>query len=432
MRALIYYEMPEEEIEVLVSFIREFETIRDKLMIYRIQTLNNISIDSLHILTNAKYDVRAEQIQPHAILLRSANLNDEPLSKHLLAIGRAGSGTNNIPVDYCSNNGIVVFNAPGANSNAVKELTIAGILISARNISHAWNFISQLDGDEETIQKRIEKEKKQFKGFEISGKTLGIIGLGAIGLQVARAAVHLGMNVEAYDPQFVETNKWQLSPSINLNKKIENVLISSDFVTIHIPLNTKTINFFDISKIALMKDGATLLNMSRGEVVDTRALNAALSSNKLHAYVTDFPNKTIIDHPKAIILPHIGASTIESEILCVTMVAESVRDFLENGNIRNSVNFPDIEMPRGKGERISIANQNIAGVVSNISSVLAHENINLENLQNKSRGNYAYTLIDVDRSIKKEIFANLQKINGVLSVRILPTLSDSSKENSVI
>jgi D-3-phosphoglycerate dehydrogenase / 2-oxoglutarate reductase len=353
-------------------------------------------------------------------LLRSFNLHDQPIPKTLKAVGRAGTGVNNIPVAEYTKLGIPVFNAPGANSNAVAELALAGMLLASRNIPAAINFVSSLEGDEEIISSQIEKNKKHFAGFEVSGKTLGVLGLGAIGVKVANSAAALGLSTIGFDPFMSLESAWKLNSSTVPAANIDDLVSQSDFISLHIPLNDKTRNLFSKDHIERIKKGSTLLNFSRAGVVDEAAVLAALDSGALHAYVCDFPTPALIKHPRAIVLPHLGASTEEAEDNCAAMVADQVREYLEHGSIRNSVNFPEVVVtPSGEGVRLGIANQNIPGVVGHISSTLGEAGLNILDLLNKSRGDYAYTLIDISADAAPEILERIRSINGVLSVRVI-------------
>ena len=386
---------------------------------FKILTYNNISRAGLDKFPGKSYEVGAQIDNPDAILLRSFNLHDQPIPKTLKAVGRAGAGVNNIPVAEYTRLGIPVFNAPGANSNAVAELALAGMLLASRNIPAAINFVSSLEGDEEIISSQIEKNKKHFAGFEVSGKTLGVLGLGAIGVKVANSAAALGLKTIGFDPFMSLESAWKLNASTVPATSIEDLVSSADFISLHIPLNDKTKNLFNKSYIDGIKKGSTLLNFSRAGVVDETAVLGALDSGALHAYVCDFPTPALIKHPRAIVLPHLGASTEEAEDNSAAMVADQVREFLEHGSIRNSVNFPEVVVPRnGEGTRIGIANQNVPGVVGHISSILGEAGLNILDLANKSRGDYAYTLIDIHTDIPSAILERLRAIDGVLSVRI--------------
>jgi len=386
---------------------------------FKILTYNNISRAGLDKFPGKSYEVGAQIDNPDAILLRSFNLHDQPIPETLKAVGRAGAGVNNIPVAEYTKLGIPVFNAPGANSNAVAELALAGMLLASRNIPAAINFVSSLEGDEDIISSQIEKNKKHFAGFEVSGKTLGVLGLGAIGVKVANSAAALGLKTIGFDPFMSLESAWKLNASTVPASSIEDLVSSADFISLHIPLNDKTKNLFNKSYIDGIKKGSTLLNFSRAGVVDETAVLGALDSGALHAYVCDFPTPALIKHPRAIVLPHLGASTEEAEDNSAAMVADQVREFLEHGSIRNSVNFPEVVVPRnGEGTRIGIANQNVPGVVGHISSILGEAGLNILDLANKSRGDYAYTLIDIHTDIPSAILERLRAIDGVLSVRI--------------
>ena len=387
---------------------------------FKILTYNNISRVGLDKFPSYGYQFASQIDNPDAILLRSYNLHDQPIPESVKAVGRAGAGVNNIPVEEYTKRGIPVFNAPGANSNAVAELAIAGMLLASRNIPAALNFVSGLEGDEETINSQIEKNKKHFAGFELSGKTLGVLGLGAIGVKVANSAAALGLNVIGFDPFMSLQSAWRLSSSAVPATSIEDLVSRVDLISLHIPLNDKTRNLFSKQYIDRIKKGSTLLNFSRAGVVDEEAVLAALDSGALHAYVCDFPTPALINHPRAIVLPHLGASTEEAEDNCAAMVANQVREFLEQGSIRNSVNFPEVAViPNGEGARLGIANQNVPGVVGRISSALGEAGLNILDLLNKSRGDYAYTLVDIHDNAPPEIVERIRSIDGVLSVRII-------------
>lgn len=319
--------------------------------------------------------------------------------------------------DY-SNLGIPVFNAPGANANAVAELVIAGLLLASRNICAGWDFARSLEGDDESIHHQVEKGKKRFVGFELAGKTLGVLGLGAIGVRVANAATALGMRVIGFDPSMTVEAAWQLSSSAARAASIDDLVAKSDMLTLHIPLNNHTRDVINGQRLALMKKGATLLNFSRAGVVNEADVCAALESGQLHSYICDFPSRALAAQPRAIALPHLGASTEEAEENCAVMVAEQVRDFLENGNIRYSVNFPDVILPRGESVRLGIANRNVPNMVGQITVALANANLNIVDLLNKSRGDYAYTLIDLESPVPAETLEHIRAIEGVLSARV--------------
>jgi len=386
---------------------------------FKILTYDNISVAGLERLPRDRYEIASEIRHPDAILLRSHNLHGVPVPKSVKAVGRAGAGVNNIPVADYSKSGIPVFNAPGANANAVKELVLAGMLLAARNICAAWDFARRLEGDDEALHHRVEKTKKQFAGFELAGKTLGVLGLGAIGVRVANAATDLGMRVIGYDPLLTVESAWQLSSSVARAASIDDLIAKADFVTLHVPLNDQTRHLVNAARIGIMKKGAVLLNFSRAGIVDDASVCGALDAGHLHAYVCDFPSRAMLNHPRAIVLPHLGASTAEAEENCAIMVADRVRDFLENGNIRHSVNFPDVVMPRTEGVRLGVANENVPKMVGQISGALADANLNILDLLNKSRGEFAYTLIDLNAEVPPETVEQIRAIKGVLSVRVI-------------
>jgi len=387
---------------------------------FNVLTYNNISPAGLDRLPESRYKVGPEIENPDAIMLRSFSLHEQAIPTSLKAVGRAGAGVNNIPVDEYTKRGIPVFNAPGANSNAVAELAIAGMLLAARNIVPALNFVSNLEGDEKSISNEIEKNKKHFAGFELSGRTLGVLGLGAIGVRVANSGAALGLNIVGFDPFMSLENAWKLTSSAIPATGIDDLVSRADMISLHIPLNDKTKNLFSKDHIKNIKKGATLINFSRAGVVDEAAVLEALNSGALHAYVCDFPTPALINHPRAIVLPHLGASTEEAEDNCAAMVADQLREFLEYGCIRNSVNFPEVVVaPSSEGVRICIANQNVPGVVGHISSVLGEAGLNILDLLNKSRGDYAFTLVDIHADAPPEILERIRSIDGVLSVRVI-------------
>lgn len=387
---------------------------------FNVLTYNNISPVGLDRFPESRYKVGPEIENPDAIMLRSFSLHEQSIPTSLKAVGRAGAGVNNIPVEEYTKRGIPVFNAPGANSNAVAELAIAGMLLAARNIVPALNFVNALEGDEKSMSNEIEKNKKHFAGFELSGRTLGVLGLGAIGVRVANSAAALGLNIVGYDPFMSLENAWKLTSSAIPATGIDDLVSRSDMISLHIPLNDKTRNLFNKDHIKHIKKGATLVNFSRAGVVDEAAVLEALDSGALHAYVCDFPTPALINHPRAIVLPHLGASTEEAEDNCAAMVADQLREFLEYGCIRNSVNFPEVVVaPSNEGVRICIANQNVPGVVGHISSVLGEAGLNILDLLNKSRGDYAFTLVDIHAEAPTEILEQIRSIDGVLSVRVI-------------
>jgi D-3-phosphoglycerate dehydrogenase len=386
---------------------------------YKILTLNNISVAGLDRLPRDRYEVASEISHPDAILLRSYKMHDMEIPASVKAVGRAGAGVNNIPVEKMTGLGIPVFNAPGANANAVKELVLAGALIAARNLGQAWRFATALEGDDSGISKQVESGKKQFVGFELPGRTMGVIGLGAIGVKVANACRALGMKVIGYDPTITVQSAWKLTSDVQQALSVDDLLSKADFVTFHVPLTDATANMINADRLKLMKRGAILLNFARNGIIDDQAAVAALDAGQLYAYVCDFPSNLLKDHPRVITLPHLGASTSEAEVNCAIMVADEVRDYLEDGNINNSVNFPDINLPRNAGYRIAVVNSNVPNMVGQISTDLGQEGINILDMLNRSRENIAMTLLDVASRPSKKLLKNLSKIKGVLSVRCL-------------
>jgi D-3-phosphoglycerate dehydrogenase len=386
---------------------------------FKILTYNQISPAGLDKFPRDRYEVASEMQNPDAILLRSHALHGVPIAPTVKAVGRAGAGVNNIPVAEFSKRGIPVFNAPGANANAVKELVIAGLLLAARNICPAWDFARRLEGDDETLHRLAERGKAQFAGFELAGKTLGVLGLGAIGVRVANTALELGMHVAGFDPLLTVESAWQLSSRVARASSVDDLLGQADMVSLHVPLNEHTRHLINGPRLAGLRAGATLLNFSRAEVVEEAAVLAALDAGRLRAYVSDFPTRRLLDHPKALVLPHLGASTAEAEDHCAAMVVERLRDFLENGNIRHAVNFPDAVLPRTSGTRLGIANDNVPNMVGQITAALAEAGLNIVDLLNKSRGPLAYTLIDLAGAVPAETLDRIRAIEGVLSARVL-------------
>ena len=386
---------------------------------YKVLTLNNIAVAGLRRLPRERFEVASEIAHPDAIILRSYNMHDMEIAETVVAIGRAGAGTNNIPVDAMAARGVPVFNAPGANANAVKELALAGLLLAARNICDAREYVKGLKEIGDALNKAVEAGKKQFVGFELPGKTLGVIGLGAIGVQVANAALELGMKVVGFDPAITARRAWQLSSGVEHAETLDQLFQHADAVTVHVPLMDATRNLVNKDRVALMNKGGTIINFARGGVVDNKAALAALDSGQLHAYVSDFPTPELIAHPKVVALPHLGASTAEAEENCAIMVAENVKDYLENGNIRFSVNFPECRLPRMDAYRVTIANANVPNMVGQISTCLGDAGLNIEDLLNKSIGNLAYTIVDVNEPVTDEIESKLRSIAGVLTLRNL-------------
>lgn len=389
-------------------------------MSFRIQTLNQISLRGLERLPRDRYEIASAIADPHAIMLRSADMHAMDIPSTVLAIARAGAGTNNIPVSALSKRGVPVFNAPGANANAVKELVIASLFLAARNIVQAWDFARSLEGADEAIDQATEKGKKNFAGFELPGRTLGVVGLGAIGVEVANTAEALGMRVIGYDPQITVQRAWQLSSSIEQAVSLDDLFARSQFVTVHVPLAEATRGLVNSARLRLMPKNGVILNFSRAPIVDTAALLAALDSGHLHAYICDFPQNATKAHPRIVTLPHLGASTGEAEENCAVMVADTLRDFLESGNIRHCVNFPDASLPRAAGTmRIAVANSNVPNMVGQVSTLLASAGINIAELLNKSRGELAYTLIDAEGTVDPSLVSRIRAIEGVLSARLI-------------
>ena len=388
-------------------------------MTRKIQTLNAISKKGLSRLP-ANYTVSNDISNPDAILVRSQVMHDMNIPASVLAIGRAGAGTNNIPTKAMSERGVVVFNAPGANANAVKELVIAGMLMGTRNISPALSFVNGLHGDDESLHKQVEAGKKNFVGHELKGSTLGIIGLGAIGSMLADAAIQLGMNVIGFDPEITVDAAWRLPSQVKKAISVDDLVKRADFVSMHVPLLPATKDLINAERVKLMKKGCILLNFARDGIVSEQAVLDGLNDGKLHAYVCDFPSNLLRTHPRFVALPHLGASTEEAEENCAIMVADQVTDYLENGNILNAVNFPNIAMPRESKFRLAIANANVPNMLGQISTTLADAGLNIHNMVNKSRGDFAFTLVDVECAVPQAVIDRLTAIGGVLRVRYLP------------
>lgn len=388
-------------------------------MPFTILTLNEISPVGLGRLPADRYSVDRAAARPDAILVRSADMNSMEIPDSVLAVGRAGVGVNNIPVAELSRRGVPVFNAPGANANAVKELVIAGMLMSARRILPAWEFVRGLDASSPRLAEEVESGKKRFVGFELPGKTLGVVGLGAVGVEVANAALSLGMRVIGFDPAISVTRAWQLSAGVQQAASLNTLCADADMVTLHVPLIESTKGMVDERLLAWMRRGAVLLNFAREGIVDESAVAAALDRGDLQAYVTDFPTGALKDHAGVIALPHLGASTAEAEENSAAMVADSVRAYLEEGVVRHSVNFPDANLPFGGGVRMAVANSNVPGMVSQISQEVANAGLNIREMLNASRGDLAYTIVDVDGPLSEGVFDRVRSIEGVLTARIL-------------
>jgi D-3-phosphoglycerate dehydrogenase / 2-oxoglutarate reductase len=388
---------------------------------FSVLVLNQIAAVGLKRLPSEQYTVGKDVAAPDAILVRSADMHTMDIPASVRAIARAGAGTNNIPVQAMSARGVPVFNAPGANANAVKELVLAGMLMAARNLPGALRFVSALDANDADMDARVEDGKKAYAGFELAGHTLGIVGLGKIGCLVADAAIKLGMNVLGFDPDITVDAAWSLPSQVRRAASVAEVLKNSHFVTLHVPLVEATKNLVNADNVNSMKSGAVLLNFSREGVVDNAAVLASLERKHLGWYVCDFPHPSLNAHAHVLALPHLGASTREAEDNCAVMVAEQLRDFLEHGNVVRAVNFPEVSMPRESRWRIAIANANVPNMLGQISTAMANAGLNIHNMVNKSRGEMAYTLVDVDSAVDAAVLAKLQAIDGVLSVRYLPS-----------
>lgn len=388
---------------------------------FKVLTLNSISETGLKQFPKERYQVSASETSPEAILVRSQALHDHVFADSVTVVGRAGTGVNNIPVAQLTQKGIPVMNTVGANANAVRELVLAGMLLASRNICKAWNYVNQIKTkDKAVMEKQIEQDKKQFVGFELLGKTLGVVGLGSIGVKVANSAMNLGMHVIGFDPTITVSRAWELSSGVQQAQNIETLLKESDFITFHVPLNDSTKNMLNSNRFSLLKKDVVLLNFARDGIIDNVALENALKEKKISAYVTDFPHTDLIQYPEVISLPHLGASTLEAEENCAVMIVKQVRDFLENGNITSSVNFPTIEMPRHPGsERLGIVNENVPNIVAQISSKLAALGININSLMNGSRDEIAYTLIDIDAKVDNKLVDEIAGIKGIIRVRNL-------------
>jgi len=387
---------------------------------FKVQTLNNISVNGLERLPRERYEIASELHNPDAIMVRSADMHKLDIPASVKAIGRAGAGTNNIPVAAMSKRGVPVFNAPGANANAVKELVMASMLLSARNIPQALDFVKKLDGDDKAMHEAVEAGKKKFVGFELPGRTLGVIGLGAIGVKVANAALELGMTVYGFDPAMTVQNAWALNAGVRQALSVDDLVAKSQFISVHVPLLDATRGLINADRLKLMKKQGVILNFARAAIVDEKAVVEALDAGTLHAYACDFPSTVLKGHPRVIATPHLGASTGEAEDNCAVMVADQLREFLEAGNIRNSVNFPEAVMALLPGKtRLCVVNENVPNMVGQISTALAKRSLNIADLLNKSRGDLAYTIVDLDQPIGDEAINELAAIPGVLSTRVI-------------
>jgi len=387
---------------------------------FRIQTLNSIAAAGLKRLPKDRYEVGPEVESPDAFVVRSQSMHEMSLPPNLLAVGRAGAGVNNIPVAALTERGIPVFNAPGANANAVKELVLGSLFIAARNIVTAHEYVRSLDLEGEELARAVEAGKKRFVGSELPGRTLGVIGLGAIGVEVANSALGLGMSVIGFDPKITVERAWQLSSGVQQANSIEEVLRNADFTTVHVPLVDGTRGMIDAARLKLMKAHSVLLNFSRNGIVDESALLEALNSESIATYVTDFPTAEFKNHPRAVCLPHLGASTNEAEENSAVMVVDTLRQYLEQGNVRHSVNFPDTVLPRTRPDRVAIPHANMPNMVAQILSALAAADLNIADMVNHSRGSISYTIVDLDAPVTEATLARIQSIDGILSARICP------------
>ena len=385
---------------------------------YKILTLNKISETGLKNFPDT-YTYSGEEANPDAILVRSASMHEMELSENTLAIARAGAGVNNIPIDKCSEQGVVVFNTPGANANAVKELVLCAMLLSSRKIPAAIDWAKTLKGNGADVPKMVEKGKSAFAGLEIKGKTLGVIGLGAIGVLVANAALALGMNVYGYDPFLSVDAAWSLSRGVHHASSLDEIFANSDYITLHVPLTPDTKELVCAKNIAAMKDNVRILNFARGDLVNTADILEAINNGKVAAYATDFGNDELLGAPGVLVLPHLGASTPESEDNCAVMAVDEIRDFLENGNITHSVNMPAVSVPRSGRSRITIIHKNVPNVISKITATVAEENINIDNMVNKSRGEYAYTMLDTDVDVSAAAIDAISALEETIRVRVI-------------
>jgi D-3-phosphoglycerate dehydrogenase len=386
---------------------------------FKIRTYNKISTSGTSRLPQGRYQIGDNVDAPDAILVRSADLHKIPVNPELKAVARAGAGTNNVPVTEFSKHGIVVFNAPGANANAVKELVLAGMLMAVRNLREATEFVRSLDAGDPQLEHKVEDGKKRFVGSEVVGRTLGVVGLGAIGVRVANAAKGIGMNVIGFDPHMTVEGAWQLSSDVDKAGSLGEVLAVADFISLHVPLNAATKGTINAAALANARDGLVLLNFAREGVVDEEAVVAALDSGKLGHYVSDFPTAGTLKHPKVVSFPHLGASTNEAEENCAVMVADQLRDYLENGNISNAVNFPSVRLPRAGAQRLTVANRNVPNMIGKLSHLLGEAGANIAQMHNASRGDLAYNIVDLDEPLTPEVIEAVGRIEGILAVRVL-------------
>jgi len=387
---------------------------------FKIQTLNKISPTGLDHFSRDRYEVASEILHSDAVVVRSFKMHDMAFDENLKAIARAGAGTNNIPIDKCSDKGVVVFNTPGANANAVKELVLTSLFLSSRDVAAGVAWVQSIKDEGDNVPALVEKNKSNFAGGEIKGKKLGVVGLGAIGAMVANSALDLGMQVVGYDPYLSVDAAWELSSKVKKATGLETLLSEVDYLTIHVPLMDSTKGMFNAEKFTMMKDGIKIINFARGGLVDDDDMLQALESGKVSSYVTDFPEAKLLGVKGVVPIPHLGASTAESEENCAVMAVEQIRDYLENGNIQNSVNFPNCVLPKTAGEkRITIANRNVPNMIGEISSLLAKHSINIYDMLNKSKGDFAYNIIDVDGKISDKVISELNEIDGIIMVRII-------------
>ncbi len=386
---------------------------------FKVQTLNKISPKGLDLLPREKYEYASEILNPDAVLVRSYKMLDMELPENLKAIARAGAGVNNIPVDKCSECGIIVFNTPGANANGVKELVLMGLFISSRRIFQGINWARTLTGKGQEVTKLIEKGKSDFAGPEIRGKKFGVVGLGAIGVMVANDAEALGMDVCGYDPYMSVEAAWGLSRTVKKSVSLDSLIAESDYISLHVPLNDNTKGMINKEKFAVMKKGVRILNFARGELVNNEDLKEAITDGIVETYVTDFPTDDLLSLDNVIPLPHLGASTPESEENCAVMAVNQLRNFLENGNIKNSVNFPDCTLAPAGTNRILVANRNVPNMIGQITPILAQGKINIADMLNKSKGDYAYNIIDIDSPIDNTLIKKLRAVDGVTMVRVI-------------
>jgi len=386
---------------------------------YKILTLNNIAAVGLARLPKDGYQISDDEAAPDAIILRSFKMHEMEIPSSLKAVGRAGAGVNNIPLDRMSEAGIPVFNAPGANANAVKELVIGSLFLAARNLSQAIQYTDALEGNDADLSKMVEAGKKKFAGYELPGKTIGVVGLGAIGRMVANSCVDLGMDVIGFDPGLTVDGAWQLSANVVRANSVDEILPKVDFLTVHVPLIDATKDLINVGNVTKLRDSAVVINLARGGIVNDEAVCDALDADKLAYYVTDFPNNRTKKSVNVIGLPHLGASTGEAEDNCAVMVADQVKDYLENGNINNSVNFPNVSMPRGTEHRLVVCNANVPNMVGQISTIMADANLNIHDMINQSRGDIAYTIVDLDSPIPQTVVDTIKSLDGIMIARAI-------------